>query len=295
MFPRDPRGARSSKVEVETERRGSDLVRIYFDEIGRGPLLSATDEVALAKRIERGDTEAKRRLVEANLRLVVSLARKYTGSSVPLADLIQEGNLGLMRAAARFDWRRGRRFTTYATFWIHNALMRAGTDHGTSIRIPAYKALEVNEFARVRQRTAQELGREPNLAEIEQRMDGSVEQMWKIQQLARAPISLETPIEEEGEGALVDLLADANAPDPAETVFAAILKAYLADLLDTLPPRQRKVLVLRFGMDDNRPRTLEEVAKTFGVTRERVRQLELKALIKLRRLSQKWSLRDFIA
>jgi len=273
----------------------NDLVRIYLDEIGRFPLLNTTDEAALASRIERGDIEAKRRLVEANLRLVVSLARKYSGSDVPFSDLIQEGNLGLMRAADRFDWRRGYRFTTYATWWIRQALMRARTDHGSSIRIPVYKALEVNEFARVRQRAAQELGREPKLDEIGQRMGEPVGQVWQVQQIARAPISLETPITEDGDSCLGDLLEDANASDPMEIAFAAALKTHLAELLDALPPRQRRVLVLRFGFDDNHPRKLEEVAQAFGVSRERVRQLELKALTKLRRLSQKRSLRDFTA
>ena len=294
MFQRDPRGARSSKVEVETERRGSDLVRIYFDEIGRVPLLSATDEVALAKRIERGDTEAKRRLVEANLRLVVSLARKYTGSSVPLADLIQEGNLGLMRAAARFDWRRGRRFTTYATFWIHKPLCGP---HGPWDVDPDSS---VQGARGQRVRSGAPANRTGTGARAESRRDRATDG-----RVGRADV--EDPADRPrpdlagdadrggGRQGLGDLLEDANAPDPAETVFAAILKAYLADLLDALPPRQRRVLVLRFGLDDNRPRTLEEVAKTFGVTRERARQLESKALIKLRRLSQKRSLRDFIA
>jgi RNA polymerase primary sigma factor len=289
--------AQSLAAEVAAVRGGNgggrDLVRMYLDEIGRVPLLTPAEEVELAKRVERGDVEAKRRLVEANLRLVVSLARRYAGSDVPLSDLIQEGNLGLMQAVDRFDWRRGFRFATYATWWIRQALMRARGDHSRQIRIPVYRALEVNKLVKVQQRMAQELGREPSLDEIEQCMDKPVEQVWKIQQIARAPISLETPIEDEGEGSLGDLLEDANAPDPAETAFASVLKAHLADLLDALPPRQRKVLVLRFGLDDNQPRTLEEVAKAFGVTRERARQLELKALSKLRRLSQKRSLKDF--
>jgi len=289
--------AQSLTAEVAVVRGGNggggDLVHMYLDEIGRVPLLSPADEVELAKRVERGDVEAKRRLVEANLRLVVSLARRYAGSDVPLSDLIQEGNLGLMQAVDRFDWRRGYRFATYATWWIRQALMRARGDHSRQIRIPIYMALEVHKLSRLQQRMAQELGREPSLDEIEQRMDKPVERVWKIQQIARAPISLETPIEDEGEGSLGDLIEDANAPDPAETAFASVLKAHLADLLDALPPRQRKVLVLRFGLDDNQPRTLEEVAKAFGVTRERARQLELKALSKLRRLSQQRSLRDF--
>ncbi|HYM70816.1 MAG TPA: sigma-70 family RNA polymerase sigma factor [bacterium] len=289
--------AQSLAAEVAAVRGGNgggrDLVRMYLDEIGRVPLLTPAEEVELAKQAERGDVEAKRRLVEANLRLVVSLARRYAGSDVPLSDLIQEGNLGLMQAVDRFDWRRGFRFATYATWWIRQALMRARGDHSRQIRIPVYMALEVNKLVKIQQRMAQELGREPSLDEIEQRMDKPVERVWKIQQIARAPISLETPIEDEGEGSLGDLLEDANASDPAETAFASVLKAHLADLLDALPPRQRKVLVLRFGLDDNQPRTLEEVAKAFGVTRERARQLELKALSKLRRLSQKRSLKDF--
>ncbi|HLJ61017.1 MAG TPA: sigma-70 family RNA polymerase sigma factor [bacterium] len=288
--------ARSLTAEVAVVRGGhggGDLVRMYLDEIGRVPLLSPADEVELAKRVERGDAEARRHLVEANLRLVVSLARRYAGSDVPLSDLIQEGNLGLMQAVDRFDWRRGYRFATYATWWIRQALMRARGDQSRQIRIPVYMALEVNKLSRLQQRMAQELGREPSLDEIEQVMDKPVEPVWKVQQIARAPISLETPIEDEGEGSLGDLIEDATAPDPMETAFASVLKAHLADLLDALPPRQRKVLVVRFGLDDNQPRTLEEVAKAFGVTRERARQLELKALSKLRRLSEKRSLRDF--
>jgi RNA polymerase primary sigma factor len=295
MLQAQVREAQAMTAEVAAARGGDggDLVRLYLNEIGRVPLLSQADEVELAKRVECGDVEAKRRLVEANLRLVVSLARRYAGSDVALSDLIQEGNLGLMQAVDRFDWRRGYRFATYATWWIRQALIRARGDHARSIRIPVYMALKVNKLARVQQCMAQELGREPSLDEIEQRMEKPVEQVWKIQQIARAPISLETPIEEDGEGSLGDLLEDANAPDPAETAFASLLKAHLADLLNILPPRQRKVLVLRFGLDDNQPRTLEEVAKAFGVTRERARQLELKALCKLRRLSEKKCLNDF--
>jgi RNA polymerase primary sigma factor len=272
---------------------GSDLVRMYLDEVGRVRLLSAAEEVELARRAEGGDADAKRQLIEANLRLVVSLARRYAGGGVALSDLIQEGNLGLMQAVARFDWRRGHRFATYATWWIRQALVRARGVHGRPIRIPVHMALQVSKLARVQQHLAQELGREPSAEEIEDRMREPVARVRTAQQIARMPVSLEAPIASDEDASLGDLLEDTTAPDPAETAFASALRAHLADLLNALPMRQRRVIVLRFGLDDNQPRTLEEVAKAFGVTRERARQLELKALAKLRRLSQERALADF--
>ncbi len=272
---------------------GSDLVRMYLDEVGRVRLLSAVEEVELARRAEGGDADARRQLIEANLRLVVSLARRYAGAGVALSDLIQEGNLGLMQAVARFDWRRGHRFATYATWWIRQALVRARGVHSRPIRIPVHMALQVNKLTRVQQHLAQELGREPSAEEIEERMDHPVARVRAAQQVARMPVSLEAPIANDEDGCLGDLLEDTTAPDPAEAAFASALRAHLADLLNALPMRQRQVIMLRFGLDDNQPRTLEEVAKVFGVTRERARQLELKALAKLRRLSRGRALADF--
>jgi len=274
------------------EGNSTDLVRLYLDEVGRVQLLTQAEEVELARRIEAGDAEARRRLIEANLRLVVSQARKFRGSGVGFADLIQEGNLGLMRAVEKFDWRRGHRFATYATWWIRHALMRACAYHQRSIRIPASMAFETKRFVRIEQLMAQELGRDPSPGEVGLRMAKSRDQVREIRRIARTPVSLETPIDETEGRCLGDLLEDTNTPDLSEMVFAQVLRTHLATLRNALPPRHREVLVLRYGLDDNRPRTLEEVAKCLGVTRERVRQLERKALTRLRGFPEMRALRD---
>jgi len=274
------------------EGNSTDLVRLYLDEVGRVQLLTQAEEVELARRIEAGDAEARRRLIEANLRLVVSQARKFRGSGVGFADLIQEGNLGLMRAVEKFDWRRGHRFATYATWWIRHALMRACAYHQRSIRIPASMAFETKRFVRIEQLMAQELGRDPSSGEVGLRMAKSRDQVREIRRIARTPVSLETPIDETEGRCLGDLLEDTNTPDLSEMVFAQVLRTHLATLRNALPPRHREVLVLRYGLDDNRPRTLEEVAKCLGVTRERVRQLERKALTRLRGFPEMRALRD---
>ncbi|HXX37596.1 MAG TPA: sigma-70 family RNA polymerase sigma factor [bacterium] len=274
------------------EGNSTDLVRLYLDEVGRVQLLTQAEEVELARRIEAGDAEARRRLIEANLRLVVSQARKFRGSGVGFADLIQEGNLGLMRAVEKFDWRRGHRFATYATWWIRHALMRACAYHGRSIRIPASMAFETKRFVRIEQLMAQELGRDPSSGEVGLRMAKSRDQVREIRRIARTPVSLETPIDETEGRCLGDLLEDTNTPDLSEIVFVQVLRTHLATLRNALPPRHREVLVLRYGLDDNRPRTLEEVAKCLGVTRERVRQLERKALTRLRGFPEMRALRD---
>ena len=271
-----------------------DPVRMYLKEIGRVPLLSADDEVELAKRMEEGDEEAKRRLAEANLRLVVSIAKRYVGRGMLFLDLIQEGNLGLIKAVEKFDYRKGYKFSTYATWWIRQAITRAIADQARTIRIPVHMVETINKLIRVSRQLLQELGREPSPEEIANHMDISVDRVREIMKIAQEPVSLETPIGEEEDSHLGDFIEDQDAPAPAEAASFRLLKEQLEEVLETLTPREEKVLRLRFGLDDGRARTLEEVGQEFGVTRERIRQIEAKALRKLRHPSRSKKLKDYL-
>ncbi|MBZ4664835.1 MAG: polymerase, sigma 70 subunit, RpoD [Mahella sp.] len=263
-----------------------DPVRMYLKEIGKIPLLSSDEEIELAKRIEQGDEEAKKKLAEANLRLVVSIAKRYVGRGMLFLDLIQEGNLGLLKAVEKFDYRKGYKFSTYATWWIRQAITRAIADQARTIRIPVHMVETINKLVRVSRQLMQELGREPAPEEIAEEMGISVEKVRDIMKIAQEPVSLETPIGEEEDSHLGDFIPDDDAPAPAEAAAFTLLKEQLMDVLDTLTPREEKVLRLRFGLDDGRARTLEEVGKEFDVTRERIRQIEAKALRKLRHPSR---------
>jgi RNA polymerase primary sigma factor len=271
-----------------------DPVRMYLKEIGRVPLLSAEEEVELAKRMELGDEEAKRRLAEANLRLVVSIAKRYVGRGMLFLDLIQEGNLGLIKAVEKFDYRKGYKFSTYATWWIRQAITRAIADQARTIRIPVHMVETINKLIRVSRQLLQELGREPTPEEIATEMDISVERVREILKIAQEPVSLETPIGEEEDSHLGDFIEDEDAPAPAEAASFILLKEQLEEVLETLTHREEKVLRLRFGLDDGRARTLEEVGQEFGVTRERIRQIEAKALRKLRHPSRSRKLKDYL-
>ncbi|AOZ91712.1 RNA polymerase sigma factor RpoD [Paenibacillus crassostreae] len=272
----------------------NDPVRMYLKEIGRVQLLSAEDEVQLAKRIENGDEEAKRRLAEANLRLVVSIAKRYVGRGMLFLDLIQEGNMGLIKAVEKFDHGKGFKFSTYATWWIRQAITRAIADQARTIRIPVHMVETINKLIRVSRQLLQELGREPAPEEIAAEMELSVEKVREIMKIAQEPVSLETPIGEEDDSHLGDFIEDQEALAPADAAAYELLKEQLEDVLDTLTEREENVLRLRFGLDDGRTRTLEEVGKVFGVTRERIRQIEAKALRKLRHPSRSKRLKDFL-
>ena len=271
-----------------------DPVRMYLKEIGRVPLLTAEEEIELAKRMEQGDEEAKKKLAEANLRLVVSIAKRYVGRGMLFLDLIQEGNLGLIKAVEKFDYGKGFKFSTYATWWIRQAITRAIADQARTIRIPVHMVETINKLIRVSRQLLQELGRDPTPEEIAAAMEIPVERVREIQKVAQEPVSLETPIGEEEDSHLGDFIEDEDAPAPAEAASYILLKEQLESVLDTLTPREEKVLRLRFGLDDGRSRTLEEVGQEFGVTRERIRQIEAKALRKLRHPSRSRKLKDYL-
>ncbi|EXJ22476.1 RNA polymerase sigma factor RpoD [Alkalibacterium sp. AK22] len=272
----------------------NDPVRMYLKEIGRVDLLSAKEEIALAKRIEEGDTEAKQELAEANLRLVVSIAKRYVGRGMSFLDLIQEGNMGLMKAVEKFDYEKGFKFSTYATWWIRQAITRAIADQARTIRIPVHMVETINKLVRIQRQLLQDLGREPTPEEIGAEMDLPTEKVRDILKISQEPVSLETPIGEEDDSHLGDFIEDNDATSPSDNAAYELLKSELEDVLDTLTDREENVLRLRFGLDDGRQRTLEDVGKVFGVTRERIRQIEAKALRKLRHPSRSKQLKDFL-
>ena len=271
-----------------------DPVRMYLKEIGKVPLLTAQEEVEIAQRMAEGDEEAKHQLAEANLRLVVSIAKRYVGRGMLFLDLIQEGNLGLIKAVEKFDYRKGYKFSTYATWWIRQAITRAIADQARTIRIPVHMVETINKLIRVNRQLVQEYGREPRPDEIAKEMGISEEKVREIIKIAQEPVSLETPIGEEDDSHLGDFIPDDDAPAPAEAVASTLLKEQLMDVLNSLTPREAKVLRLRYGLDDGKARTLEEVGKEFNVTRERIRQIEAKALRKLRHPSRSKRLKDFL-
>lgn len=271
-----------------------DPVRMYLKEIGKVPLLSADEEIELAKKMEQGDEEAKKKLCEANLRLVVSIAKKYVGRGMLFLDLIQEGNLGLIKAVDKFDWRKGYKFSTYATWWIRQAITRSIADQARTIRIPVHMVETINKLIRINRQLLQEYGREPSPEEIAKEMEIPEEKVREIMKIAQEPVSLETPIGEEEDSHLGDFIEDENVPAPAEAAAFSMLKEQLFDVLSTLSEREQKVLRLRFGLDDGRPRTLEEVGKEFDVTRERIRQIEAKALRRLRQPTRYKKLKDYL-
>lgn len=289
--------------EIETEQIDlsvpdgvsiEDPVRMYLKEIGKVPLLSAEEEIELAKRMELGDMEAKKRLAEANLRLVVSIAKRYVGRGMLFLDLIQEGNLGLIKAVEKFDYRKGYKFSTYATWWIRQAITRAIADQARTIRIPVHMVETINKLIRVSRQLLQELGREPTPEEIAAEMSMPVERVREILKISQEPVSLETPIGEEEDSHLGDFIQDDNVPVPADAAAFTLLKEQLEEVLSTLTEREKKVLTLRFGLEDGRARTLEEVGREFNVTRERIRQIEAKALRKLRHPSRSRKLKDYL-
>ncbi|HVB10530.1 MAG TPA: RNA polymerase sigma factor RpoD [Bacillota bacterium] len=287
-------GLADADLSVPDDVAIDDPVRMYLKEIGRVSLLSAENEVELAKRIEAGDEEAKRKLAEANLRLVVSIAKRYVGRGMLFLDLIQEGNLGLIKAVEKFDFRKGFKFSTYATWWIRQAITRAIADQARTIRIPVHMVETINKLIRVQRQLLQELGREPTADEIAKEMGIDEDKVREILKIAQEPVSLETPIGEEEDSHLGDFIEDEEAPAPAEAASFSLLKEQLEGVLDTLTDREEEVLRLRFGLDDGRARTLEEVGKVFGVTRERIRQIEAKALRKLRHPSRSKKLKDYL-
>lgn len=271
-----------------------DHVKMYLKEIGKVNLLTAEEELDLAKRMSEGDEEAKKRLAEANLRLVVSIAKRYVGRGMMFLDLIQEGNLGLIKAVDKFDYTKGYKFSTYATWWIRQAITRAIADQARTIRIPVHMVETINKLVRVSRQLVQELGREPTHEELARELNMSVEKVREISKISQEPVSLETPIGEEEDSHLGDFIPDDDAPAPSEAASFVLLKEQLTEVLKTLTPREGKVLRLRFGLDDGRQRTLEEVGKEFDVTRERIRQIEAKALRKLRHPSRSKKLKDFL-
>ena len=281
-------------MEISDTVSVNDPVRLYLKEIGKVPLLTADQEMKIAKRMEDGDDTAKKELAEANLRLVVSIAKRYVGRGMSFLDLIQEGNLGLIKAVEKFDYTKGFKFSTYATWWIRQAITRAIADQARTIRIPVHMVETINKMIRVSRQLLQELGREPTPEEIGQEMNISEERVREIQKIAQDPVSLETPIGEEEDSHLGDFIPDDEAPAPAEAASYALLKEQLTEVLATLTDREAEVLRLRFGLNDGRARTLEEVGKQFDVTRERIRQIEAKALRKLRHPSRSKKLKDYL-
>ena len=271
-----------------------DPVKMYLKDIGRVPLLSADEEVELARRMQENDEAAKKRLSEANLRLVVSIAKRYVGRGMLFLDLIQEGNLGLMKAVEKFDYQKGFKFSTYATWWIRQSITRAIADQARTIRIPVHMVETINKLTRVQRVLLQELGREPTPSEIAEKMGVTEDRVREIQKIAQDPVSLETPIGEEEDSHLGDFIEDEKTITPSDSVAFTMLKEQLLGVLDTLTPREEKVLRLRYGIDDGKPRTLEEVGREFNVTRERIRQIEAKALRKLRHPSRSKRLKDFL-
>lgn len=290
----------AEKISGDKEDSGTksvavdDHVRMYLKEIGKVPLLTAEEEIELAKRMEAGDEEAKKKLCESNLRLVVSIAKKYVGRGMLFLDLIQEGNLGLIKAVDKFDWRKGFKFSTYATWWIRQAITRSIADQARTIRIPVHMVETINKLMRIQRQLIQELGRDPTPAEIAEVMEVSEDKVREILKIAQEPVSLETPIGEEEDSHLGDFIPDEEVPAPAEATAFSMLKEQLVEVLDTLTEREQKVLKLRFGLEDGRARTLEEVGKQFDVTRERIRQIEAKALRKLRHPSRSKKLKDYL-
>lgn len=287
-------------AEIETEIVAAegisidDPVRMYLKEIGKVPLLTAAEEISIAKRMADGDEEARKELIDANLRLVVSVAKKYVGKGLLFLDLIQEGNLGLIKAVEKFDYRKGYKFSTYATWWIRQAITRAIADQARTIRIPVHMVETINKLIRCQRQLIQELGREPRPEEIAKEMDITVEKVREIKKIAQEPVSLETPIGEEEDSHLGDFIPDEDAPEPATVASFTLLREQLMEVLDTLTPREEMVIRLRFGLDDGKTRTLEEVGRVFKVTRERIRQIEAKTLRKLRQPSLSKKLRDFL-
>ena len=271
-----------------------DPVRMYLKDIGKIPLLSPEEEIQLARRIEAGDEEAKKRLAETNLRLVVSIAKRYAGRGMQFLDLIQEGNLGLIKAVDKFDYRKGYKFSTYATWWIRQAITRAIADQSRTIRIPVHMVETINRLVRTSRQLLQELGREPQPEEIAQRMDMPVERVREVMKISQDPVSLETPIGEEEDSHLGDFIQDEHVAVPVDAATFTLLHEQLLEVLETLTEREQKVLKLRFGLEDGHPRTLEEVGKEFNVTRERIRQIEAKALRKLRHPSRSKKLKDYL-
>lgn len=290
----DHEDGETKEISVPEGVNIDDPVRMYLKEIGKIPLLTADQEIELAKGIEDGDEEAKRRLAEANLRLVVSIAKRYVGRGMLFLDLIQEGNLGLIKAVEKFDYRKGFKFSTYATWWIRQAITRAIADQARTIRIPVHMVETINKLIRVSRQLLQELGRDPLPEEIAEEMGISEDKVREILKIAQEPVSLETPIGEEEDSHLGDFIPDDDAPAPAEAAAFTMLREQLVNVLDTLTPREEKVLRLRFGLDDGRVRTLEEVGREFNVTRERIRQIEAKALRKLRHPSRSKKLKDYL-
>ncbi len=292
--PADADDEGSAKLDLSVKTPSSDPLRVYFSEMGRTPLLTAVEEVSLAKRIERRDMAAKRKLIEANLRLVVSIAKRHVGRGMPLLDLIQEGNLGLMRAVEKFDYRRGFKFSTYATWWIRQAITRALADQSRTIRIPVHMVENINKLLRVQRQLLQEIGREPTPEEIAAEMGITPEKVREIQKISQEPTSLHQQVGDEGDALLGDFIEDKESASPSEAVGEIVRRQELDFVLGLLTQRERSVLVLRFGLKDGRPRTLEEVGQAFGVTRERIRQIEAKTLAKLKAYRETQRLHEFL-
>jgi RNA polymerase primary sigma factor len=292
--PSDDDDEAPSKLDLSVKTPSSDPVRMYFHEMGKVPLLTAVEEVSLAKRIERHDLAAKRKLIESNLRLVVSVAKRHVGRGMPLLDLIQEGNLGLMRAVEKFDYRRGFKFSTYATWWIRQAITRALADQARTIRIPVHMVENINKLVRVQRQLLQDIGREPTPEEIAAEMDTTPQKVREIQKISQEPTSLQQRVGDEGDALLGDFIEDRDSVSPSEEVGVIVEREELAHVLSLLTHRERSLLELRFGLEDGRPRTLAEVGQTFGVTRERIRQIEAKTLVKLKAYREAQRLHGFL-